>query len=475
MSLAASNFKKPLVLVATCCLIPLAGALGLLAWQCDLMAKSQPTLADALIDLRDCTIGGSLVLALLATLGCSVFIKQFLKPIESQQRTMEECEQLMSNLRNGDLRIRLAATTGDEFSSFREAVNSAMQNLHSTICTAAHTNDEVIRAAQAMREGSLTIADEASHQGAALEQLAASLEQMTQMTSQTSQNSGVASDLANETYSCAQRGDEAMSKMVAAIARIKSSADQQARIVRTIDEIAFQTNILAVNVAVEAARVGEAGRGFAVVADEVRALAQRCSEAAQSTAAMIEAANKHSAEGVQLTDEVGFVLSNIQERARRTNNVISSIAAATRDCAAGIEQASDAVYQLDGVTQKMMSSSHRSADVADGLRQQVTALNTVVERFQLEREIRPQVIVATTTTNEMTNAAPAPRRVQRVKRSFAPSPSTSTSTTACHSLDQVFDHLGRELPTAAPTSKGSDIDVAQSSIDAMLSAARTPA
>ena len=101
MSLAAFNVTKPFLLVATCCLIPYAGALGFLYWQCDVLAETQPSLVNLLTEVRDTTIVGSLVLALVATFGCSVVIKPFLKDIQSQLRTIDECERLMSSLQIG--------------------------------------------------------------------------------------------------------------------------------------------------------------------------------------------------------------------------------------------------------------------------------------------------------------------------------------------------------------------------------------
>ncbi len=435
----------------------------MLHWQSSAVVERTPMLANEIASLTSAVVGGTLVLCGVALGLLYAGATRLTKPVDEMNRLLTDCEDVVNRLKAGDLRARLGEVPHQDFETFRGALNEALQYLHRSICTAATMGDEVVRASQLVQSGSSTIANEATHQSTALEQIAASLEEMSQMTAQTSSNAEAACELANETYSSAQQCDGTMANMVAAIDRIRVSAEQQARIVRTIDEIAFQTNLLAVNAAIEAARVGEAGRGFAVVADEVRALAQRCSEAAQSTASMIEATNKHSQDGVQLTDEMGFVLSNIQERARRTNNCIASIAAASREQAIGIGQATDAVAQLDSVTYKLTTNSHRSAEIATTLSEHVAALNSVIERFKLDRPVQGETPVAPIAQESIVEVSP----VRRASR--------SQQRTSASSLDVVFKTVDRDLPltNSAKAPARPVVEVAQASIDSMLSEARS--
>ncbi|HBA83439.1 MAG TPA: hypothetical protein DCZ95_05020, partial [Verrucomicrobia bacterium] len=159
-------------------------------------------------------------------------------------------------------------------------------------------SEQVTSASSQVSSASQQLAQGASEQASSLEETSASLEEMASMTRQNADNATQANNIAREASSLAVGGVEAMTRMIGAIDKIKKSSDETAKIIKTIDEIAFQTNLLALNAAVEAARAGEAGKGFAVVAEEVRNLARRSAEAAKNTADLIEGAQKNSEQGV---------------------------------------------------------------------------------------------------------------------------------------------------------------------------------
>ena len=235
----------------------------------------------------------------------------------------------------------------------------------------ASASNQVASASQQMAQGS-------SEQASSLEESSSSLEEMASMTRQNADNAAKTDTLMTETKGLVTGGVDSMKDMSAAIAEIRSSAQEMAKIVKTIDEIAFQTNLLALNAAIEAARAGEAGKGFAVVADEVRNLARRSAEAAKTTAGLIEGAQKNAEAGVQTTAKVSTSLTQIQGSALKVATLVAEITAASRQQSQGIEQVNIAVSEMDKVVQQNAANAEESASAAEELSSQAQELYALV-------------------------------------------------------------------------------------------------
>jgi methyl-accepting chemotaxis protein len=239
----------------------------------------------------------------------------------------------------------------------------------------AAASGQIANASQALAEGS-------SEQAAALEQTSASLEEMASMTKRNAEHADTAKSLANQTRNAAEAGANEMQEMTRAMDAIKQSSDNIAKIIGTIDEIAFQTNLLALNAAVEAARAGEAGAGFAVVAEEVRSLAQRSARAAKETAEKIDDSIRKSTHGVSVSHKVAHQLREIVEKARRVDELVAEIATASAEQRQGITQINNAVTQMDKVTQSNAASAEESASASEELDTQAAALKELVRELQ---------------------------------------------------------------------------------------------
>ena len=244
-------------------------------------------------------------------------------------------------------------------------------------------SDQVASASGEISSASQSLAEGASEQAASLEETSASLEEIASMTKRNAENAISAKNLSSETRQAAETGSSNMQDMNIAMADIQSASGNISKIIKTIDEIAFQTNILALNAAVEAARAGEAGAGFAVVADEVRNLAQRSAQAAKETAEKIEDSIAKSANGVALSSKVTESLKEIVNKASQVDELVAEIATASREQSQGIDQVNTAVTQMDKVTQANAASAEECASASEELSAQAATLREIVGELQI--------------------------------------------------------------------------------------------
>jgi methyl-accepting chemotaxis protein len=243
--------------------------------------------------------------------------------------------------------------------------------------------EQVTSAAGQISSGSQSLAQGSSEQASSLEEISSSLQEMAAMTKQNAGNATEAKGLTDGTQTSVVRGVDSMHRLSEAIDKIKASSDATAKIIKTIDEIAFQTNLLALNAAVEAARAGDAGKGFAVVAEEVRNLAMRSAEAAKNTANMIEDSVKNADNGVSLNQEVLKNLEEINGQVKKVGEVMAEIAAASDQQSQGVDQVNTAVEQMNQVTQQTAANAEESASAAEELSSQAAEMKSMVASFEL--------------------------------------------------------------------------------------------
>lgn len=305
-----------------------------------------------------------------------------------------------------------------------QRLHAVAQNLSGAITTLSTSASQVSGASQSLAEG-------ASEQASSLEETSASLEEMSSMLRRSADDAQNTKALANQTRAAAETGTNDMREMTAAMGAIKTSSDNIAKIIKTIDEIAFQTNILALNAAVEAARAGEAGMGFAVVADEVRNLAQRSAQAAKETAAKIEDSIQKSEHGVRISSKVAQSLDEIVLKARGVDQLVVQIASSANEQSQGISQVNTAVTQMDHVTQSNAAHAEETAAAAESLNAQAASLkltgaelmamvgNSTAEKKAV-KSAQPKVAAKSTRANTGLPAAPARRHASPTTSEKAP-------------------------------------------------------
>ncbi|MDF1505014.1 methyl-accepting chemotaxis protein, partial [Roseisolibacter sp. H3M3-2] len=303
--------------------------------------------------------------------------------LDAVARPLAEANRVLARVADRDLSARMDGAYAGTFAETRDAVNLATSQLDAALSEVRAAAHEVAAVGGHLAGGSASLASGASQQAASLEEVAASLQEMAAMAQTSAGHAQQARAITEQTRASAAQGVERMGRLSEAVLEIRQSSEQTARIVRTIDEIAFQTNLLALNAAVEAARAGDAGRGFAVVAEEVRALALRSAEAAKNTAALIEQGVQSASRGVALNADVTQSLQQIHAHVDEVARAVAEISAASEQQARGVTQVNDAVDEMNGVTQKAASSAEETASAAEELSSQAETMNGIVAQFAL--------------------------------------------------------------------------------------------
>jgi len=240
----------------------------------------------------------------------------------------------------------------------------------------ASASSQVSNSSQSLSQGS-------TEQAASLEETSASMEEMASMTRKNAENSRSAAALMAEVDAQVRGSNQALGEMVSSMTEIQDSSKQVAKIMKTIDEIAFQTNILALNAAVEAARAGEAGMGFAVVADEVRNLAQRSATAAKETAALIEASIAKAQAGGHKVQQVAGSITAITDGVTKVKGLVDEVSVASQQQSQGIDQVSQAISQMEKVTQTTAATAEESAAASEELHAQAETSMSIVARLEV--------------------------------------------------------------------------------------------
>ena len=301
---------------------------------------------------------------------------------ESIQAPIHQAQAVLTRVANNDLSKRIDARYEGQHNMIVDAVNQAVDRLEQTLRMVSRATLDMNSASSDIASGSQALAKDASLQAASIDRISVAVTEMSSMSKQNAGSTEDARTITTATIAAASKGRESMEALSNAMLEIKESSDETAKIVNTIDEIAFQTNLLALNAAVEAARAGDAGRGFAVVADEVRNLAMRSADAAKTTAQLIEQSAQRAQRGVDFKDRVLDGLQEIVDQVDQVSSVITQIATASNQQCESVGEVEQAVSNLSGLTQRNAATAEQSASAAEEMSQQSNALATLAKSFK---------------------------------------------------------------------------------------------
>ena len=297
---------------------------------------------------------------------------------------IHEISEKLQEISRGNLDITLSHEYVGDFSKIKDSLESITLFLNQTIGQIHVSSGQVAEGAGYVSEGAQTLSMGSVQQNDSVERLAAHINEVSDGIQKTAQGAKKASQISQDVGSRILESNDKMQHMNEAIRKISGKSTEIRNIIKTIEDIAFQTNILALNAAVEAARAGEAGKGFAVVADEVRNLAGKSSEAAQNTTVLIEQTVEAVEEGTNAAEDTAASMMAVVAQAEEVNQLIEGIADYSAKQAAATEEVIRGIDQISGVVQSNLSTAEKSAAASEELSGQANMLRELVAKFRLK-------------------------------------------------------------------------------------------
>ena len=373
----------------------------------------------------------SLITLITAILAVTVNILLIVSVLRKMLKPLSELEHVANAMAEGSLNVQIDHTSEDEIGSLADCMRTMMERVRILIADLSYTLNEMANAnfavelknkslyigdyrpmvvalediigklnhalldikvaseqvnsgADQVASGAQALSQGSTEQASTVEELSAAMEEISNETKRTAQKSGEANGVADLMRTEVGKSNSKMEEMSEAMQDITNKSNEIEKIIKTIDDIAFQTNILALNAAVEAARAGAAGKGFAVVADEVRNLAQKSAEAAKNTTALIEGTIQSVANGGKITEETAAALHIVADNVGKVTELIGEISEASNEQAERISQITNGIEQITAVIQTNSATAEESAAASEELSGQATMMNNLISGFKLQ-------------------------------------------------------------------------------------------
>lgn len=343
---------------------------------------------NAIVTSADSIADGNLDVSLSITTQDEIGIlsQAFTKMTDRLKSIVKDMDYCLGNMADGNFNINTQAE--DSYVGAFQDFLLSMRRLNTKLSTALgqinQSADQVSAGSDQVSSGAQALSQGATEQASSVEELAATINEISSQVKETAANALQAREQAERAGEQINTSNQQMQEMIAAMGEISGKSDQISKIIKTIEDIAFQTNILALNAAVEAARAGAAGKGFAVVADEVRNLASKSSDASKSTASLIEGTIKAVEKGTGIANATAQSLNFVVEDAGQVVSSVNKIAAAAEVQASSIAQVTQGIDQISSVVQTNSATAEESAAASEELSGQAQMLKNLVNQFKLK-------------------------------------------------------------------------------------------
>ncbi len=306
--------------------------------------------------------------------------------LTTYKKHIEEISTILDKIAEGDIDFELKHEYIGEFNKIKTSLLNISDTLNATLSQIKDSSQQIASGSEQVAEGSQGLAQGATEQASSIQELSATISEISDQIKENANNVQYANTIVEKTGSDINECNEQMKQMMDAMVNISEKSSQISKIIKTIDDIAFQTNILALNAAVEAARAGAAGKGFAVVADEVRNLAQKSAEAAKDTTSLIESSVQSVESGTKIAEETAKMLEEIVIGSQEIVTTIDKIASASKQQADGVAQVTIGVDQISAVVQTNSATAEESAATSEELSSQAKMLEDLVYKFKLKMD-----------------------------------------------------------------------------------------